>query len=136
MEVVYCAACAHGDHAHHTLVISVAPPGAFGSAQCPCEGECQRVSPANPDVQILPTLSNGPVEYTMADGTVMIRKDHYDLAIAQRDAWIRLFNRLEHQITFHERAPRFKDDHDERLYDNHARILTAATREVPRGPAR
>jgi hypothetical protein len=55
--------------------------------------------------------------------------------VAQRDAWIRLFNRLEHQITHHRNADRFKDDHDERLYDGQARILAAAAREVPHGLA-
>lgn len=36
-----CSACRYGDHKHHVKVINAAPPGMFGGAGCPCEGECQ-----------------------------------------------------------------------------------------------
>lgn len=44
----------------------------------------------------------------------------------QRDEWIRLFNRLDAAISHHEKADRFKDDHDEALYKARQRILRDA----------
>lgn len=35
---------------------------------------------------------------------------------ADRDRWIRLFNRLQGAVSHHRNADRFKDDHDEALY--------------------
>lgn len=34
----------------------------------------------------------------------------------ERDAWIRKYTRLEGAVNAHEKADRFKDDHDQALY--------------------
>jgi hypothetical protein len=42
---------------------------------------------------------------------------------AERDHWIRQFNRLDAAITHHRAADRFKDDHDDALYAARDRVL-------------
>lgn len=54
-------------------------------------------------------------------------------AVAERDHWIRLFNRLEAAVSHHRKADRFKDDHDEALYAARARILKDAARPLNEG---
>lgn len=46
---------------------------------------------------------------------------------AQRDHWIRMFNRLDAAISHHAKTDRFKDDHDEALYAARDRILKDAS---------
>lgn len=53
-----------------------------------------------------------------------------DDAVAQRDAWIRLFNRLEASISHHKagKSDMFTDEVDEALYAARDRILKDAAR--------
>lgn len=45
---------------------------------------------------------------------------------ADRDRYVRLFNRLDAAISHHKAAERFPDDHDEALWAARDRILRAA----------
>lgn len=51
--------------------------------------------------------------------------------VAERDHWIRLFNRMEAAIAHHERSPRFKDSHDDALYHARDRIVADAAKPMP-----
>lgn len=54
-------------------------------------------------------------------------------AIAQRDHWIRMFNRLEVAISHHKRDCEFTDGEDDRLWAARDRILRQAATEAPHG---
>lgn len=45
---------------------------------------------------------------------------------ADRDRWVRLFNRLQGAVQHHRNADRFKEDHDEALYTAMDRVLRDA----------
>lgn len=50
-----------------------------------------------------------------------------DSPAAQRDHWIRLFNRLEGAVAHHRKATKdFREVHDEALYAAHDRVLRDA----------
>lgn len=46
--------------------------------------------------------------------------------IADRDNWVRLFNRLDAAVSHHRKSPRFKDSHDDALYHAQDRITRDA----------
>lgn len=56
--------------------------------------------------------------------------------VAERDHWIRLFNRIENAVTHHkaayERASLFVEQADEALWKARDKILADATKEVAR----
>jgi 1,2-phenylacetyl-CoA epoxidase PaaB subunit len=55
-------------------------------------------------------------------------QERYQRAEAERDRWVRLFNRLEAAVSHHKKASarRFVDDHDEALYAARDRICRDA----------
>lgn len=52
-----------------------------------------------------------------------------DAVTAQRDHWIRLFNRLESAVSHHQRDCQFADLEDESLWAARARIMREAARD-------
>ena len=48
-------------------------------------------------------------------------------AVDERDAWIRLFNRLEGAVAHHRKQEKWCETWDEALYAAHDRVLKAAS---------